>query len=103
MIRVLADACDPRLPGCKREPNAGGILLVVALVAIVVAVLVLALIVGLSIRRSKRRRTAGAMPAGPGWFPDPVGRFPMRYWDGARWTASVSDGTSTRDDPMPGS
>ena len=100
MIRVLADACDPRLPGCKREAS-GGTLLVVALIAIVVAVLVLALIVGLSIRRSNRRRGAAAVNAGPGWFPDPVGRFPMRYWDGATWTGSVSDGASTRDDPMP--
>ena len=39
---------------------------------------------------------AGATPAGgatptspPAWHPDPLGRFPLRYWDGSRWTANV--------------
>ncbi|MBL8778789.1 MAG: DUF2510 domain-containing protein [Acidimicrobiales bacterium] len=39
---------------------------------------------------------AGATPAAgaaaaspPAWHPDPVGRFPLRYWDGAQWTANV--------------
>ena len=38
--------------------------------------------------------------AGPpaGWHPDPHGRFPQRYWDGARWTAHVSDGTTVAQD-----
>lgn len=33
---------------------------------------------------------AGA-PAGA-WHPDPSGRHELRWWDGARWTESVSDG-----------
>jgi hypothetical protein len=28
-----------------------------------------------------------------GWFPDPAGRHDVRYWDGSRWTAEVSDGS----------
>lgn len=26
----------------------------------------------------------------PNWYPDPVGRHQLRYWDGARWTEHVS-------------
>jgi len=24
------------------------------------------------------------------WYPDPSGRYPLRYWDGTKWTAHVS-------------
>jgi hypothetical protein len=27
----------------------------------------------------------------PGWYQDPQGRFPQRYWDGTRWTEHVVD------------
>jgi len=27
-----------------------------------------------------------AAPAAPGWYPDPWGQAPQRYWDGASWT-----------------
>jgi hypothetical protein len=38
----------------------------------------------------------GAAPAG--WFADPSGRHQLRYWDGQRWTAHVSDsGTQSVD------
>lgn len=30
------------------------------------------------------------LPAG--WYPDPLGRFEHRYWNGQRWTADVSSG-----------
>ena len=34
--------------------------------------------------------TADAPAASPpAWHPDPVGRFPLRYWDGTAWTANV--------------
>ena len=36
------------------------------------------------------------------WYPDPTQRHQMRYWDGANWTAHVSDNGVTGDDPMPG-
>jgi hypothetical protein len=26
----------------------------------------------------------------PDWYPDPCGRWEIRYWDGARWTAHVA-------------
>jgi hypothetical protein len=56
--------------------------------------------------------TAGlATPPGPpipaprpvavgGWHPDPAGRVAHRWWDGGRWTAAVSDGTTTWEDPI---
>lgn len=38
---------------------------------------------------------------GPGWAPDPTGRFVQRYWDGLRWTEHVTaaDRSTTTDFP----
>jgi hypothetical protein len=36
----------------------------------------------------------------PGWFPDPAGRYDHRWWDGSRWTETVSRGGSTTVDPI---
>lgn len=37
----------------------------------------------------------------PGWHPDPFGRYEVRYWDGAAWTAHVSTkGQATTDEPV---
>jgi hypothetical protein len=36
----------------------------------------------------------------PGWFPDPSGRFDLRWWDGARWTETVSRGGVQSTDPL---
>lgn len=30
------------------------------------------------------------MDPGPGWFPDPWGHAPLRWWDGAQWSAYTS-------------
>lgn len=38
-------------------------------------------------------------PAG-GWHPDPAGRHELRWWDGHRWTESVSDAGSPGSDPL---
>lgn len=38
-----------------------------------------------------------AVPAG--WYPDPSGRHQQRYWDGAAWTADVTDGGAQTTDP----
>lgn len=35
---------------------------------------------------------AAAQPAG--WYPDPHGQAPLRYWDGSQWTEHVHDGNS---------
>lgn len=36
-------------------------------------------------------------PAGPGWVPDPADPLVQRFWDGARWTATVRwDGSTWR-------
>ncbi|MFW2382220.1 MAG: DUF2510 domain-containing protein, partial [Acidimicrobiales bacterium] len=34
-----------------------------------------------------------------GWYSDPTGQYSNRYWDGARWTDSVSRGGSNQIDP----
>ena len=36
----------------------------------------------------------------PEWAADPAGRHEVRYWDGASWTANVSDGGQQGDDPV---
>lgn len=47
---------------------------------------------------------AAAVPGAPAspanWFPDPTGRHELRYWDGRAWTADVSDGGTTAQDPV---
>ena len=37
----------------------------------------------------------------PQWYPDPTGRFQLRYWDGAAWTPHVSTAGTTSVDPEP--
>ncbi|HEY1830965.1 MAG TPA: PH domain-containing protein [Acidimicrobiales bacterium] len=62
--------------------------------------------------RQARRRVVAPRPMAPalsppaapavppaGWFVDPSGHACWRYWDGAQWTAHISDGATTRVDP----
>ncbi len=42
--------------------------------------------------------TPTMMPAG--WYTDPAHRHEYRYWDGANWTAQVSDGGVTASDSL---
>ena len=42
---------------------------------------------------------AGTGPGSPGWAADPFGRHQWRYWDGARWTDQVADGSTQSTDP----
>ncbi len=37
----------------------------------------------------------------PNWYPDPTGRFEVRYHDGAQWTAHVATAGVAGTDPMP--
>lgn len=39
-------------------------------------------------------------PTPAGWFPDPLGRFEHRYFNGSAWTADVSDGGQRHVDPL---
>jgi hypothetical protein len=36
------------------------------------------------------------------WYPDPLGRFQFRYWDGAGWSQHVSTDGRAQADPLPG-
>jgi len=40
------------------------------------------------------------MPTSKGWFADPEHRHELRYWDGQRWTAAVSDRGVESQDPI---
>lgn len=45
--------------------------------------------------------TVGVLPMSPAdWYPDPVGRFEHRYWDGSRWTEHVSTAGAAGVDPI---
>ncbi|QTE30540.1 hypothetical protein [Pengzhenrongella sicca] len=44
---------------------------------------------------------AGGPLVATGWYPDPMRRAALRQWSGSGWTARVSDGHSTWDDPRP--
>lgn len=37
-----------------------------------------------------------------GWYPDPARRWRLRWWDGARWTDAVSNGSSVAEEALPG-
>lgn len=43
------------------------------------------------------------MEAPAGWYPDPLGRFEFRYWDGAAWTDQAARDGQTVVDPLDGS
>lgn len=38
-------------------------------------------------------------PPPAGWYPDPSGRAPFRYWDGSRWTEHTDQGTAPSPSP----
>jgi membrane protease YdiL (CAAX protease family) len=42
--------------------------------------------------REGNARTAPEPRSLPGWYRDPFGRFPARWWDGEGWTAYAADG-----------
>lgn len=42
--------------------------------------------------------TARAEVSAPGWYPDPLGHFPYRYWDGRTWSARAAWGGQVYED-----
>ncbi|MGB0114237.1 MAG: DUF2510 domain-containing protein [Ilumatobacteraceae bacterium] len=36
----------------------------------------------------------------PGWYPDPIGRFELRFYNGSQWTADVANGGERFVDPL---
>ena len=49
----------------------------------------------------RRQPAAAGEPVPPGWFPDPSGRYQLRWWDGSAYTEHVSSGGVTGTDPPP--
>jgi len=37
-----------------------------------------------------------------GWYRDPAGRYDLRWWTGSEWSARTRQGSTTYDDPLPG-
>lgn len=52
--------------------------------------------------RAAQQGTAGSQPAvrPPGWYKDPSGHFPKRWWDGTDWTDRVVDPSGEWHDPL---
>ncbi len=91
-----ADACNPALPGCvpesSSEPLAVGLLVLVFAGLLVIAGIVV-LIVFLMYRRQRSPGSTGQRDLPPAsWQPDPKGEAEWRWWDGQKWTDTVSDG-----------
>jgi len=42
---------------------------------------------------------SASSPGGPGWYPDTMGSFASRYWDGTGWTSAVISNGETQVDP----
>lgn len=38
----------------------------------------------------------------PGWYPDPSGRWQVRWWNGSAWADQVASGGRQGTDPAPG-
>lgn len=58
----------------------------------------------LSVAAASMSTMANNPAGGPaaGWYPDPVGRHQVRWWDGARWTERVADDGVEAIDLLPG-
>ena len=66
----------------------------------IVPLLVVAVLAGQS-NRSRHNAAPMVVPtAPPSWLPDPTTRHQLRYWDGLRWTAWVSDDGVQSQDPV---
>jgi hypothetical protein len=47
------------------------------------------------------QQPAAVVTTPAGWYPDPSGRYEMRYWDGAKWTEHVArQGQQYTDPPV---
>ena len=46
----------------------------------------------------QQQTATGNQPAN--WYPDPLQRFELRYWDGTKWTAHVSRGGVMSENPL---
>lgn len=59
------------------------------------------LVIGGGIWLALRRRSKFASPPAPAdWYADPIGHHELRYWNGAAWTADVSDNGVQGQDPI---
>lgn len=77
---------------CQASTNAR---MVDALALLVVAGFLLLVAAPLVGRAWRRQRHASAHTAAPGWYPDPAGTSPWRWWDGRQWSQETGAEQST--------
>ena len=84
--------------------GASELLIIVMILALtLVPVVIIIVVIGGASRRRQSGTAAwtGVAPTTPpGWHPDPVSRQELRWWDGNRWTESVSDQGIIDTDPI---
>ncbi|MGI8794360.1 MAG: DUF2510 domain-containing protein [Acidimicrobiales bacterium] len=69
------------------------LLFILGLTVVVVVIVVWAVLKG-------RSPASSPVPAGAHWAKDPTGHHELRWWDGGRWTDSVSDAGVAGTDPL---
>jgi Protein of unknown function (DUF2510) len=69
------------------------VFMLLAVIGVVVAVVVVAV-------RSGSRQSSAPTHAVGRWAADPSRRHELRWWDGTRWTPSVSDSGVLSHDPL---
>lgn len=71
------------------------------LIMLIMVGVVVAIIFGVVVPARGSTTTQNSYPATPGqWAPDPTGRHQLRWFDGSRWTSSVSDAGVLGHDPI---
>ena len=84
--------------------GASELLIIVMIFALTLApVVIIIMLIGGATRRRQSGTAAWTAPAPttpPGWHSDPASRHELRWWDGNRWTESVSDQGLTGTDPV---
>ena len=111
IVTAFAFARRDRVEGAATLRDTKGWMLAGSVVALVATCLVAWLLVRLADRQHaalERHRdllrppTAAGVPAWPpGWYPDPFGRHPARWWNGWGWDTAVWTGAATAHDPPP--
>lgn len=77
----------------------GAELVIIAIVVMIVTCP--ALLAGLVVWSVVGKKAEDVRPLAPaGWLADPAGRHELRYWDGAVWTAHVSDAGAQSEDVL---
>lgn len=72
----------------------------IIIVLVVLALLATPALLIVVVLRTRGQGAPATPTAAPAWYPDPTQRHELRWFDGAVWTANVSDRGVTAVDPL---